>query len=672
MPLPLMPHATGAAAGRACSHAARAPGGRIAATLLALLVTLLQACGGTTGDAEPPPPGDKLPELSGRVTNGATETNVALLQVTVKGNVGTARTAEGRLAPVDGSDYLASLDQLSGPYLLSDSAASSSFGLYAVATGPGTANLTPLTTLLVAELLGAEPGAFFAALGMRGGFTAADDATIAAAEQRVRRYLRREHGFEVPAGVGPFVTTPFSRTPGDPMYDTIRALVAQVGVAGDYSAVVTAVAQESARCRIERVSVAAATATDDFCPFAKSNAADPDDATVRVLGFSNRRGDVLTVRLRGAVVLGVSLATAEGATSACSEAGCTGVSVGTPAGDLTQDIGLAGTPLHGAGGTVTLTGSLRSAVPGIELPGLPCSDNLYYLIDEAAGAAQGYCATPDDFGLGASGLSLPSGATRRTYTFNDGAGGPFIEVVAQGSSVVRALVYATDPDTGAATAQFQCRDAGCAGVTLGTSAIDESLGVPIVLQPIRFDRAVLAAVLPDGSLSTTLSVTVEARFTGLYINDPNALPLLPVACSATAATILASPSDQPDPVAVCEPDDTQGFQLRSTSLDGDGNLVLSLAGLLSDGAGNFVAGNTVIVTMTPDGAIVSASFDAFDGPRYRCAAEACTGISVSAPDGAGERSVALAGATLVEQGTAGLAADRTVGLTGTFVAPAGP
>ena len=659
---------------RVASTLARAArrAGLALACLLALPLALLQGCGGAGGDATAPPPAAKLPELSGRVTNGSTPTNVGSLQITVKGHVGTARTAEGRLASIDGSDYLASLDQLSGPYLISDSAASSFFGLYSVATRAGTANLTPLTTLLVADLLGTEPGAYYAALGTRGGFTAADDASISAAERRVRRYLKREFGFDVPATVGNFVTTPFSRTPGDPMFDTIHALVARIGTNGDYSAVVTAVAQESARCRVERVSVDAAGTVDDFCPFGKSNALDVDDAGIRVLGFSNRRGDALSVRLRGALVLSVRLTTVEGVTSSCSESACSGVGVGTPAGDRTQVISLTNTSLRHASGFITLNGSLRTAVPGIELPGLPCTANRYYLIDEVAGTAQGYCATPDDFGLGAAGQSLPSGATRRNYTFTDAAGGPSLEVVTQGSSVVAVLVYTTDPDTGAATARFQCRHGGCAGVTLGATTVDESLGVPIVLQPIRLDRAVLAAVLPDGSLSTTASVTVEGSFVSFIVIDPSALPLLPVACAPSSPTVTARPSDQADPITLCEPEDSLGFQLRSTATDESGSLLSNLSQLLSDEAGSATSGSGVTVTYTSAGTVLAVAFDQFNGPRYRCTGAACAGITVSAADATGERRVTFDAATLTEVGTAGLAADRSVRLSGSFLAPAPP
>jgi hypothetical protein len=638
--------------------------------LLALfLAVLLAACGGSGGDAQPPGPGEALPELRGRVDDGISETDVRSLQITVKGRSGRARTAEGRVAPFESGDYLASLDRLEAPYLLTDSAGASSGGLFSVAAGPGIANLTPLTTLLVAELLGAEPRAFFDALGTSGGFTQADAASIAAAEARVRRYLQREHGVELPATLGSFVTTPFTRVAGDPMHDTLRALVARIGSAGDYSAVVSAIAQESARCRIEQVEVTAGSVVDRFCPFDKRNEVDAADATVTVLGFGNRRGDRLTLRLRGAQVVHVERVTAEGAASRCSGSACAGIRIGTPDGRGVRAIVFDGARLSGSGGALRLDGTLASARPGVVLPGLPCTSNAYYLIDEEAGSAAGYCAAPDAFGLGAAGAHSPSGATRRLYTFDDGADGPRLEVVVEGTRVLRALVYRLDPATGAVTPQFQCRDGDCPGVSLGASRIDESLGVPVVLQPIRFDRARLAAVGADGSLSSTEFRLVEATLTGYRVEDPSALPLSPVACDAAAPTVLALPSDQAQPVRICEPADTQGFTLRFRAVDADGNRQLGIAALMSDGNGSFSTGHSITVTLAPAGALVSVVYDAFDGPRYRCLGSGCSGFTVSAPGAGGEQTVGFAGTQLGELGTGGLPADRSTTLQGSFIAP---
>lgn len=642
--------------------------------LLAIVWALgmLHGCGGAAGDAPAPPPTARLPELSGRVTDGTNVTDVPSLQVTIKGNVGTARTAEGRLASVDGADYLASLDQLTGPYLLTNSANASGPGLYAVATGPGTANLTLLTTLLVADLLATEPGPYFASLGARGGFTEADEAAMAHAEARVRRHLQRELGFVVPPDLGPFVTTRFERSAGDPMHDTVTALAARLGTADDFSALVTAVAQESARCRVEKLTLsdAADVLAGELCPQSKRRDIDPQDASLQVLDFLNQHGDRLSLRLRNGTVSDLSWTTAEGQTSRCSASDCSGITLARPAADRSQVVTFAETPVRGPGGLLRIRGSLRAAAPGVALPGLPCTTNRYYLVDETAGSAEGYCATPDDFGLGAAGQSAASGASRRVYTFRDDVGGPSLEVVIQGRAVVRILVYSVD-ELGRATARYQCRDGGCTDAQLDSPTVDTSLGVSVVLQPLRFARTRLAAVLPDGSLSATQEVALEGSFTGWHIEDSAAPPLLPVGCPVEAAAVLALASDEAAPTRICEPEDAQGFQLSSTSIDAEGHLVLSLSNLLSDGLGSYTAANTLSVTISPGGQLLSITYDPLNGPRFGCDVM-CSGVVVAAANERGERTVSFNATVLQEAGTAGLVADRTATLQGRMLAPAPP
>lgn len=640
------------------------------------LVLLLAGCGGgTTGDVVAEPLTPTLPELSGTVTDGDVVPSDLSLQVTVKGNVGTARTAESRRDDVVGN-YLASVDQLSGPYLIF--ASSSDFqtaGTMSLATAAGTANVTSLTTLVTAQVLAQDPYLYFDSLAGRGGFTAATDAGIAEATSRVRRTLQRDFGFTVSPGLGDFITTPFQPVAGDAMFDTLVALNATLAEAGtDYRSLTTTIAEEAARCRLESVVVSAGADSDPFCPFSKRNEVDPDNSSVNLVAFDNRRGDVLSLRTSDAVVLRAQFTSAEGVVAACEGAACSGIALSLPAADGTRTVVFSGARLAGAAGPLTLRGSLQTSVPGIALPGLPCSDNRFYLIHPDR-SAQGWCALPDDFGLGAAGRSAPSGSTRLVYTFDgqdadesDGVAAPSVEVVTQGDTVLRVLVYSLNAETGQLTPLYQCRDGGCAGATLGAVTVDESLGIPIELRPVTLADVVLQAVLPDGSLSATDSVTLEASLTGLVVKDPFALPLLPAPCAAGSPVVSASLSDQAAPIQVCPPDDSQGFVLAGTYLDEAGNTVYFTQNLLTDGVGSFTPGNAVNVVIRGN-TVVRVSFDAFGGPAYACEGSACTGVSVSAPNAAGERTVSLAGTLLQEVGTAGLPADRTATLSGSFVAP---
>lgn len=631
------------------------------------MIAMLGGCGGggTTSDVEAPPLPDALPDLSGTVYDGATLPGDLDLQVTVKGNVGTARSTDSQRDNIS-ANYAASLFRLSGPYLIGANAGELS--ALSVATEGGTANVTSLTTLVVAELLGREPFAYFNSLGATGGFTEASEESIHAAQMQVKRYLQREFEFEVPPGIGDFITTPFQPVAGDPMFDTIAALTVKLGNGGNYRPLAAAVGEESGRCRLESVSVTAGSYNDRFCPFTKRNEVDEIDMTVNIIGFSNQRGDALTLRTRGDEVLSAQLLTREGAAFPCGGGtACQGITLGTPAGDLTRPVTFAAASLSGTDGTVVLQGSLQSAVPGIALPGLLCTNNLYYLIHPDR-IVEGYCAALSEFIPGAAGGSANlAGGERLVYGFGDANSvGPFVEVVTLGDAILRVLVRRFDPETGLITALFQCRN-GCPRATLGPVTVDNSSGAEAQLRTIDLDGVLLAAVMPDGTLSATESLTIEASLTGFLLNDPSVPPALPVPCSASAPNVAVTLSDEPEPENVCVPDDTQGNTLSGSFTDEFGNTGFFVQNLLDDGAGGVGTGSSVTVIVS-DGAVLSVSFQG-RRPTYRCDAAACTGVIVSAPNGAGETTVTFSGTALQEIGTGDIPADRTATLNGSFVAP---
>lgn len=622
---------------------------------------VLQACGGgTTSDVSPQPPLN-LPTLSGHVSNGAGDTDLTRLQVTVKGTAGTARTTAPPIVQVNGQDYSASIDKLTGPYLLS----SVELGLVSVATARGTANITPLTTLLVAQLLGTDPNDYFASVtAQENNGLAVDSAVLQAADQRVRRYLQREVGFTVPATLGNFVTTPFNRVPGDPMHDAITALTARVGNNGDYRALVAAFAQEAGRCKAESLNIVSGGVTDEFCPFSKTNEFEEADSTVQAIGFVNRRGDTLTVRVRGSDVLTTQWRTAEGASFECSGAGCAGLSLGTPAADRTRPLAFTAVSLSGTQGTARLDGTLTASVPGIALPGLPCNANRYYLIAPDR-TATGYCAGPDDSGLGQGGTASPSGATQLTYLFQpltDQPNYPFMRVVVDGDVVRSVALINTD----GVTAPYVCVGDGCVGVTLGAVRVDNSAGVELRLRSFTFSDVVLRAVQPDGALSASDTLTLRAALVGAYAPQPG---MTTVACASPSQSVSVQTSDSTVPTVVCVPADTMGFTLSGSYIDGDGNTGFFVQSLLTDGNGSFSSGDSVTVLTAADGSVVSVSYSDRYGVSYGCTGTACTGVTVSAPNGAGERTVSLAGTPLREADQIAVLGNRTATATGSFVAP---
>ena len=102
--------------------------------------------------------------------------------------------------------------------------------LYSLATGNrGTVNVTPLTSLLVARLLGERQGISPNLTALRG-LATPSDAQLAALQQEVVSYLQSRNVSAV--GVSSFISTPFSAAAGDPHDDAIEQL-AQTLVNGE-------------------------------------------------------------------------------------------------------------------------------------------------------------------------------------------------------------------------------------------------------------------------------------------------------------------------------------------------------------------------------------------------------------------------------------------------------
>lgn len=120
--------------------------------------SLLAACGGGGSSAPPPPPPAATLSLQGTAATGAA---IAGATVTAKcnGGTGTATTA------ADGT-YSIVLTAGTLPCVLK--VTTTSGDLYSVATGTGTtvtANITPFTQLIVANLTGKDPAAYFTGFG---------------------------------------------------------------------------------------------------------------------------------------------------------------------------------------------------------------------------------------------------------------------------------------------------------------------------------------------------------------------------------------------------------------------------------------------------------------------------------------------------------------------------
>ena len=162
---------------------------------------LLVGCGG--GSSSSPPPTDKV-TLSGVVAKGLAVTSAT---VTIKGKDGGTVTAE----PTDtNGKYTADVSSLTPPFLLKVSTGATTPPLYSVATASGTANITPITDMIIRnwyKVDGQDIDAVFAAGAVVAKSPTA--AEITAIEHTVRQILA---GTMAGAGVASsfnLLTTPF-------------------------------------------------------------------------------------------------------------------------------------------------------------------------------------------------------------------------------------------------------------------------------------------------------------------------------------------------------------------------------------------------------------------------------------------------------------------------------
>ena len=150
------------------------------------LPALLFACGGDGGSATPTPPVNPPAALSIAGT-AATGAAIAGGTVTARCAAGAATTAT---TAADGG-YSVSVTSGTLPCALQVTSADGATSLYSVATGSGasaTANITPLTQLVVASLAGADPAALFAGFGS-GNAAAVTSTAVAGAQAAVVKTL---------------------------------------------------------------------------------------------------------------------------------------------------------------------------------------------------------------------------------------------------------------------------------------------------------------------------------------------------------------------------------------------------------------------------------------------------------------------------------------------------
>lgn len=639
--------------------------------VLMLAVSLLASCGGTDGDAPAQTPAP-LVELTGNALSADATLPFSNDAFTIKGASGLARPGQFTAPHV----YRVKLDQLTGPYALGLVVDNDTTKvLVSIATRSGTANVTPLTTLVVAQALGADPALFFNQLpnlGAGSGTLANVTAErLTAAQQQIKRYLRQRLGVTVSDAAGDLITASFRASAGDPMYDAIVALNTRLHADGqNVLQLAHQIAAQALLCNAAHLTLTTPTDTFDFCPSSKSAAADPVDTSITNYTFADETGASLTVAARGDTVLSATYTNAQALTSSCSGAGCTGLSLGAVQEDQTRNIVFANVVLNGAAGRIVVAGTLVSAKPGVNLPPLPCDDNRYYII-RSDGTVDATCALPDTLGVGV-GESWLLGQTRRQYFFTtDGSvepPTPSIEVRADGETLASVVVYDQDPDTGMNRALFKCVGTACNGAEIGPAVDDPDSFAPYIIRTrtIVLTNTVLAAVGGGDPVTVRASLnSVEYVLPPIYETG---------ACASPTQRVVATLSDEADGVDICTPADVSGSDLAlffRTVVESDGSETMHMGSLISSAGSSSPAGGLDI--RVADGAVASIRFLGAGNAAYECLGAACVGIDVSAPDGAGQRTVTATGVVLTEVELGGLSGTRTAKLNGGFVsaAPAG-
>ncbi len=560
--------------------------------------------------------------------------------VSAKGLSGPLRTSSNSSGT---SQYTVDVSQLKAPYVLKYSGgdkAGNAQLLFTVALQPGTANIDPLTTLLVAQLFGQDPTASFngfAALG-----TGLNSAQLAQAQAKVSQYLQDVLGIAILPPSSDWITTPFKAAAGDPTFDSIANIESQVRAKNlTFFQLTSQIANAAGFCLKEDVAVDADGVQKDFCPASKSaTPQDADHPDVLTYQFTSGLDETLTIKVDGTTITSGAYTASDGTVYSCQTTGCVGIAASALAADDTRVLTLTQATLAAGTARAVLNGSLKSAVPNIVLPVLPCTDNRFDLIlpDRTVQAA---CVPPTDpLSLGGT-LSGTFGAdpSRALYAFYDvnNTANSYTQVdltMDADNGVVQVLAYTYDPNTGTASDRFYCQLADCANITLGPVTVNTDLGPdnPVEIRNISFADTPMAGL--DDSGPTGLTAKLEGSFTLVYYVDPYNPLLFPTLADCMGGSDTLTATAGPNSFNFC----SAAANRAAYGLAGGGlNFSLiddsyySPINVFTDASGN----------------VTQASYSSTVNETYLCLND-CSGITVSAAAPDGSRTLTFDGAVLHE------------------------
>lgn len=592
--------------------------------------SLLAGC--PSDDSRNPDQPPQRIELVGTVAGGAPAAFAEVISKPATGpTIAVGTNASGRYAMI--------VEPQAAPFLLQARTVGTTFGQaswYAVATQPGIVNVTPLTTLVVAQLQGDDPSVFYQSLGPSGAsdFSAVTQANIAAAHAEVVKRLKRQFGITVPASIASFSTSAFSAVAGDPMDDLLSELKQRLDANGSsFEQLVVDVVEEALRCKAEKLVVSIGGATEELCPANKESAPDPSDASVTIARFVNAMNDALVVRTRGTALLAVEFEREGNVVSTCADSACAGVTLGALDGDGYRSIAFAGTTLTGAAANATLTGSLKT---GNGVPPRNCTGTKI-TYEYSDGRVEIDCL--------ARRVSTPRFARVSYGFFGKNDASRLLDVRADGEAVAWVGI---GPSFGGI--DYRCKSSACNGVVVGAADAQGR-------RTVTLENTLLARANGDGTVNTDDAV----RVTATLLSAPPPVP--PTNACAVPIRLTLTSSD--------------GVVLPLCDINRDGGL--SLNDVDGDGVVDQV-GTTTLATLTGDqvaplfdtSANTPASieflrnfFDAYP-VEYRCLATACAGMSIRR-NTEGRYVFELNGATLTEVDPDGGVGDRTLRLDGFII-----
>jgi hypothetical protein len=187
---------------------------------------------------------------------------------------------------------------------------------------------------------------------------------------------------------------------------------------------------------------------------------------------------------------------------------------------------------------------------------------------------------------------------------------------------------------------------------LTVTSVNTTAGFPIEVSNITLNNTVLTGLNQDGSV-TEMVATVRASFT--LLREPSFVLAYPesVDCDSAADTIATRASGADFNLCIPQNDSVNGFFYRSTMDFGSGDVGLFLS---SD------AGDSVSVNLHDDALVEVLVSLGSTGEQFRCSTD-CSGVSVSAADGTGQRTVSFAGAVLHRVQSFPLPGDRSLVLS---------